>query len=226
MHNRVSRFTANGDVAVSGSETILLDLDNLSSATNHNGGAMHFGQDGKLYIAVGENAKSSNAQTTANLLGQAPAHRSERLDSDRQSVLRERLRQEPGDLGDRAAQSVHLRDPAGHRTDLRQRRRAGHLGGGQRRAQGEELRMADDRGAHFQSELQGADLRLSLGHGGRMRHHGGHVLQPVHGPIPRFLRRRLLLRRLLRRVDQASRRGRLLRHRFEFRDRNQPAGGA
>jgi len=68
-HNRVSRFTANGDVAVAGSETIILELDNLSSATNHNGGAIHFGPDGKLYIAVGENANSSNSQTLANLLG-------------------------------------------------------------------------------------------------------------------------------------------------------------
>src|ERR1041384_2060188 len=39
-HNRVSRFTANGDVALAGSEVVLLDLNNLSSATNHNGGAM------------------------------------------------------------------------------------------------------------------------------------------------------------------------------------------
>jgi glucose/arabinose dehydrogenase len=69
VHNRVSRFTANGDVAVVGSETVLLDLDNLSSATNHNGGAIHFGSDGKLYIGVGENANGSNAQTLGNLLG-------------------------------------------------------------------------------------------------------------------------------------------------------------
>ena len=69
IHNRVSRFTANGDVAVAGSETVILDLDNLSGATNHNGGAMHFGLDGKLYIAVGENATPSHAQTLANLLG-------------------------------------------------------------------------------------------------------------------------------------------------------------
>jgi len=69
IHNRVSRFTASGDVAVSGSETVLLDLNPLSSATNHNGGALHFGRDGKLYIAVGENANSANAQTLGNLLG-------------------------------------------------------------------------------------------------------------------------------------------------------------
>jgi glucose/arabinose dehydrogenase len=69
VHNRVSRFTANGDVAVAGSETVILELNNLSSATNHNGGATHFGPDGKLYIAVGENANGANSQTLTNLLG-------------------------------------------------------------------------------------------------------------------------------------------------------------
>ena len=69
IHNRISRFTANGDVAVAGSEVVLLDLDNLSSATNHNGGALAFGPDGKLYAAVGENANGANAQSLNNLLG-------------------------------------------------------------------------------------------------------------------------------------------------------------
>ena len=69
IHNRVSRFTADGDVALAGSEVVLLDLNNLSSATNHNGGALHFGPDGKLYVAAGDNATSSNAQTLSNLLG-------------------------------------------------------------------------------------------------------------------------------------------------------------
>jgi glucose/arabinose dehydrogenase len=68
LHNRVSRFRANGDVAVGGSETILFDLDPLS-ATNHNGGAVHFGQDGKLYFAAGDNAVSSNSQSLATVLG-------------------------------------------------------------------------------------------------------------------------------------------------------------
>ena len=69
IHNRISRFTANGNVVTAGSEIILLDLDNLSAATNHNGGALHFGPDGKLYAAVGENANSANSQTLGNLLG-------------------------------------------------------------------------------------------------------------------------------------------------------------
>jgi glucose/arabinose dehydrogenase len=68
IHNRVSRLTANGNGAVPGSEVMLLDLENLG-ATNHNGGAIHFGPDGKLYIAVGENAVSSNSQNLTNRLG-------------------------------------------------------------------------------------------------------------------------------------------------------------
>jgi glucose/arabinose dehydrogenase len=62
IHNRISRFTADGDVVLTGSESIVLDLDPLSAATNHNGGAMHFGKDDKLYVGVGENANSANAQ--------------------------------------------------------------------------------------------------------------------------------------------------------------------
>ena len=72
IHNRVSRFTAsaaNPDVAAAGSEVQLLNLPNLSSATNHNGGAIHFGTDGKLYIAVGDNANSANAQSFTTTLG-------------------------------------------------------------------------------------------------------------------------------------------------------------
>jgi glucose/arabinose dehydrogenase len=72
IHNRVSRFTAsatNPDVAEAGSEVSIFNLNNLSGATNHNGGAIHFGPDGKLYIAVGENANAANSQSIGNLLG-------------------------------------------------------------------------------------------------------------------------------------------------------------
>jgi len=69
IHNRISRFTADGDVVLTGSESIVLDIDPLSTATNHNGGAMHFGRDGKLYVGVGENANSANAQNLDTYLG-------------------------------------------------------------------------------------------------------------------------------------------------------------
>lgn len=68
-HNRISRFTATGDVADPGSEFVVLDLDNLSGATNHNGGSIHFGLDGKLYVGVGENANGANSQTLTTRLG-------------------------------------------------------------------------------------------------------------------------------------------------------------
>ena len=66
--HRISRFTANGDVAVSGSENILVTLD-THGATNHNGGAMHFGADGKLYVATGDNANGANSQIVTNRHG-------------------------------------------------------------------------------------------------------------------------------------------------------------
>ena len=69
IHNRVSRFTASGDVAVAGSEVIVTDLPDLNTATNHNGGAIHFGPDGLLYIATGDNAVSANAQSLSTRLG-------------------------------------------------------------------------------------------------------------------------------------------------------------
>ena len=71
LHNRVSRFTAdsaNEDVVLAGSEFPILDLETLS-ASNHNGGPIHFGPDGKLYVAVGENAVSGNSQLLTNRLG-------------------------------------------------------------------------------------------------------------------------------------------------------------
>jgi len=69
VHNRVSRFTANGNVAVPGSELPIIELDNLSSASNHNGGAIDFGPDGKLYVAVGDNANTSYPQSLGNRHG-------------------------------------------------------------------------------------------------------------------------------------------------------------
>ena len=68
-HNRVSRFTTAEDQAVPGSELALLELDTLSAAPNHNGGALHFGPDGTLYLGVGENGNGSNAQILSNLKG-------------------------------------------------------------------------------------------------------------------------------------------------------------
>jgi glucose/arabinose dehydrogenase len=67
-HNRISRFTLSGDVAVPGSETVLLDLPNTTYRI-HNGGALEFGGDGKLYVAVGNDVEWNNAQDLTNPFG-------------------------------------------------------------------------------------------------------------------------------------------------------------
>lgn len=70
--NRVSRFTANGNAVVPGSEVVLMNLDPLIAPAGsfaHNGGAMHFGNDGKLYIATGDNVDPMSSQRLDSLRG-------------------------------------------------------------------------------------------------------------------------------------------------------------
>ena len=68
VHNRLSRYTASGDRALGGSEKVLVDFPPLERDI-HNGGALHFGPDGRLYVGVGENGISTNAQSLAGPLG-------------------------------------------------------------------------------------------------------------------------------------------------------------
>lgn len=67
-HNRVSRFTADGNFVTPGSELVLLDLDQLSGPY-HNAGALAFGIDGKLYIDTGDGFNKDNAQSLNSVLG-------------------------------------------------------------------------------------------------------------------------------------------------------------
>lgn len=72
VKNRLSRFTvsaSNPDQIDTNSEKVLID-DIASDAGNHNGGAVHFGKDGKLYVAVGDGGQfSSNGQALNTLSG-------------------------------------------------------------------------------------------------------------------------------------------------------------
>jgi glucose/arabinose dehydrogenase len=79
-HNQLSRFTvddANPQEPVFTDEAPILDWNNLSGATNHNGGAIHFGIDGMLYADAGDNVQTFTqggstyrvSQSLSDLLG-------------------------------------------------------------------------------------------------------------------------------------------------------------
>ncbi len=73
-HHVVSRFTANGDVAVPDSEVVLLKGDDQSKLggqvpNGHQGGAVHFGKDGKLYVGIGEQTTGLPSQKLDTFLG-------------------------------------------------------------------------------------------------------------------------------------------------------------
>ena len=70
--NRLARLTSDPidpDRMQLGSEVVIQEFDPLGSATNHNGGFIQFGPDGKLYVAIGENANTSNSQSYHTTLG-------------------------------------------------------------------------------------------------------------------------------------------------------------
>ena len=77
-----------------------------AAATNHNGGAIHFGPDGKLYVAVGENANAANAQSLRQPARQDAAHQPRRLDPDRQPFFTA-----PAVGANRAIWALGLRNP-------------------------------------------------------------------------------------------------------------------
>ncbi|HEY7313882.1 MAG TPA: PQQ-dependent sugar dehydrogenase [Gemmataceae bacterium] len=73
-HHRISRFTADGDRAAPGSEVVLFEGDDQnklggSVKNGHQGGAIHFGKDGKLYVAIGDQTAGAPAQDMKTLQG-------------------------------------------------------------------------------------------------------------------------------------------------------------
>ncbi len=65
---RLSRFRADGNLAIPGSEEVLFEVPNLPVG-NHLGGAIAFGPDGKLYLGVGDNSIPDTAQDLTTLKG-------------------------------------------------------------------------------------------------------------------------------------------------------------
>jgi glucose/arabinose dehydrogenase len=72
VHNRIVRVTAkrSGGGVVAGSERLLLRLNNQTNThLGHMGGAIDFGNDGKLYASTGDNNGPDKAQQLTNLFG-------------------------------------------------------------------------------------------------------------------------------------------------------------
>ena len=119
------------DAADPGSEVVLLHV--TQPFANHNGGGIHFGPDGKLYIALGDGGSGGDPQGNGQRLDTLLA-KILRIDVDGTSAagayaippdnpfLGDRGRQ-ARDLADRAAQPValQLRRPDGRPVDRRRR---------------------------------------------------------------------------------------------------------
>lgn len=75
MH--LDRFTCTGDLSNPGSTNLTFATSSRrvilaaipDSAFNHNGGAVRFGPDGRLYLSIGDDANSCTAQNTSSSLG-------------------------------------------------------------------------------------------------------------------------------------------------------------
>ena len=158
-HNRVSRFTASGDVAQAGSERIILELDpSRPRATT---------TVAPCISARTESSTSRPATTHGEERAgvhqparQDPADQRRRIDSRRQPFPVPDDGQEPRDLGSRPAQPVHVHLSARHRADVHQRRRGADVGGDQRRNPGFELRVGHYRGADDRPPVPQPAFRL------------------------------------------------------------------
>jgi glucose/arabinose dehydrogenase len=68
LQNRLVRVTVRNGRLAPGSERLLFRFNSLR-ATNHVGGSVQVGRDGKLYVSHGENGRDAQAQSLGNLLG-------------------------------------------------------------------------------------------------------------------------------------------------------------
>ena len=186
----------------------LLDLPTLS-ATNHNGGAMHFGLDGKLYIAVGENAVGSNSQTLANPLGKMLRINTDGTIPIEQPVFHPDDGASTARSG-RSACATRSRSPSSRRRAACSSTTSGRTRGRRstKGAAGANYGWPTTEGATTNPAFATPVYSYSHGSGpfqGCAITGGAFYAGPARA-VPGRVRRRLFLRRLLHRLDQPARR--------------------
>ncbi len=100
-HNQLSRFTVNDSNPLQPTftnEAPILDWNNLSTATNHNGGAIHFGKDGMLYADAGDNVQT--------FVG--PDNNTYRVSQSLSTLLGKQLRIDVSKFNSGAADATHM----------------------------------------------------------------------------------------------------------------------
>ena len=86
LHQRLSRFTAsstNPNAGLANSEVVLLTM--YDEAPNHNGGDLHFGSDGYLYISTGDEGASNDRLNNSQIIDKDFWAGILRIDVDRRS---------------------------------------------------------------------------------------------------------------------------------------------
>lgn len=83
LHQRVSRFTAQADLsaAITTSEVVL--IEQFDEHGNHNGGDIHFGPDGYLYISVGDEGDGNDSELNSQYINKDLFAGILRIDVDR-----------------------------------------------------------------------------------------------------------------------------------------------
>ncbi|NOG51533.1 MAG: hypothetical protein HND48_20500 [Chloroflexi bacterium] len=229
---RINRYTAAGDVSAPGSKQNIVFLDYSSGATNHNGGAIHFGTDGKLYIGVGDTANGANSQSMTTRHGKLLRYNSDG------TIPTDNPFYGTATGENRSIWALGLRNPftfAVHPNtgrDLHQRRRPQRrqLRGSQSRRGGGQLRLAGLHRAEQRPGLYRPDLQLSARVIRLYVHRGRRVLCAGFAVLSSIVSGRLLLQRLLlrRHLGARQRHGRCLnvRRGHARRGAGRFAGGA
>ena len=203
IHNRVSRFTANGDVAVR--------RQRGRAARSREPTAPPTTTAAPCASARTTSSTSRSARTPSRRTRSRSATASARscaLNTDGSIPTDNPFfthgdRRQPGDLGARPAQPVHVRIQRRRDVDVHQRRRPGHVGRDQRGPGRSELRLAGLRKAR--PPIRGSTPRDTATRTAALADTcaiaGGAFYTPADRTVSVRLPRRLFLRRLLRRVD-------------------------